>query len=100
MLPLFIVEKLPNSGEVEITGDEARHAISAVRVKVNEMIALTDGHGARATAEVLVVDRKSLHLRIIDHKFHEPSAIKLSVLQALTKGDRARETVKVADLGT
>ena len=95
MLPLFIVEKLPNSGEVEITGDEARHAISAVRVKVNEMIALTDGHGARATAEVLVVDRKSLHLRIIDRKFHEPSAIKLSVLQALTKGDRARETIEL-----
>lgn len=95
MLPLFIVEKLPSSGEVEITGDEARHAISAVRIKVNELISLSDGRGAKATAEVLEVDRKSLRAKIVDHKFKEPSAIKLSVLQALTKGDRARETVEL-----
>ena len=95
MLPLFIVETLPESGEVHITGDEARHAISAVRIKANELIALTDGCGAKATAKVLEVERKSLLVQIVDRQFKEKSEIKLSVLQALTKGDRARETIEL-----
>lgn len=95
MLPVFIVPELPTSGEVEIIGDEARHAISAVRIKLNERISLTDGHGGRAVAEVIELNRKSLRVTIIEHATDHAPYVELSVLQALTKGDRARETVEL-----
>lgn len=95
MLSLFIVDELPTSGEVDVTGDEARHAISAMRIQEGELISLTDGCGAIATAEVKAISRKTLTAKIIDYTFEEPSPTQLTVLQALTKGDRARETVEL-----
>ncbi len=43
MLPVFLVDELPDKGELFVSGDEAHHAISVTRIKVNEIIALTDG---------------------------------------------------------
>jgi 16S rRNA (uracil1498-N3)-methyltransferase len=95
MLPVFLIESLPNGGEVIIDGDEAHHAISVSRVKSGERLALTDGRGARAEVEVLEVGKKSLTARILLREDVPDSEIQLNVLQALTKGDRARETVEL-----
>jgi 16S rRNA (uracil1498-N3)-methyltransferase len=95
MLPLFLVENLPNSGSIEITGDEAKHAISALRIKNGELISVTDGRGGRAEALVTGVNRKTLVIEIENYRLEARSPVKLSVLQALTKGDRARETIEL-----
>ena len=95
MLPLFIVENLPNSGPLEIVGDEAKHAISALRIKAGELISLTDGAGKRAQAQVVQVANKSLIVDINYFEFEAEPKIHLTVVQALTKGDRARETVEL-----
>ncbi|MBU3692041.1 MAG: 16S rRNA (uracil(1498)-N(3))-methyltransferase [Candidatus Nanopelagicaceae bacterium] len=95
MLPLFLVENLPNSGSLEIDGDEAKHAISALRIKEGELISVTDGRGARADALVIGVTRKTIAIEIKSYRFEENSLVKLTVVQALTKGDRARETIEL-----
>ena len=95
MLPVFLIESLPDSGEVVLDGDEAHHAISVSRVKLGEHLALTDGRGARAEVEVIEVTKKSLTARIVLREDIPNSEIQLTVLQALTKGDRARETVEL-----
>lgn len=95
MLPLFIVENLPETGTIEIVGDEAKHAISALRIKAGESISLTDGAGNRANAHVIQVGNKSLTVDISDFAVEAESQIRLTALQALTKGDRARETVEL-----
>ena len=95
MLPVFLVDFLPTNGEVILDGDEARHAISVSRVKVGEHLAFTDGEGARAEVEVIEVKKKSLAARIVFREDIMESETSFAVLQALTKGDRARETVEL-----
>jgi 16S rRNA (uracil1498-N3)-methyltransferase len=95
MLPLFIVDNLPNSGSLEIDGDEAKHAISALRIKSEELISITDGKGGRADAQVISVTRKTFEVEIKNYQLEPNSQVKLAVVQALTKGDRARETIEL-----
>ncbi len=95
MLPLFLVENLPNFGSIEITGEEAKHAISALRIKNGELISVTDGRGGRADALVTGVNRKTLIIEIKNYRLDASSSVKLVVVQALTKGDRARETIEL-----
>lgn len=95
MLNLFLVDELPNSGPLEISGDEAKHAISALRVKVGEEIALSNGMGVRAVGKVVAVGKKNLIVEIQSTVLEEAGLVQLVVVQALTKGDRARETIEL-----
>ena len=95
MLPVFLVDFLPTSGDIILDGDEARHAISVSRVKAGERLAFTDGKGARAEVEVIEVMKRSLTARIVIREEIKESETSLTVLQALTKGDRAREAVEL-----
>ncbi|MGA0112968.1 MAG: 16S rRNA (uracil(1498)-N(3))-methyltransferase [Candidatus Nanopelagicaceae bacterium] len=95
MLPLFIVDNLPNSGSLEIDGDEAKHAISSLRIKNGELISVTDGKGGRADAQVISVTGKTFVVELNNYQQEPSSQIKLTVVQALTKGDRARETIEL-----
>ena len=53
-LPVFLFDApIPSDGtQVELTGPEARHAVTVTRLRVGERIMLVDGRGT--TAEVLV----------------------------------------------
>lgn len=99
MLPLFIVDQIPDRGEVVIEGDEAHHASSVVRIKVGERILVTNGYGRRAEVEVSDINKRNIAARIIDlHDIPRPQTT-LTVIQALTKGDRARETIELLTEG-
>jgi 16S rRNA (uracil1498-N3)-methyltransferase len=95
MLPVFIVDELPDKGEIFVSGDEAHHAINVTRIKVNEIIALTDGKGRRVSVEVTSIAKKSFSAKILTVEDFPVSRIWLTVMQALTKGDRARETIEL-----
>lgn len=95
MFPLFFHSQIPTSGLLELTGDEAAHAISAVRIAVGEKISLTDGAGVKAEAVVTNLQKKSLQANVISYEQQVKSPILLVVAQALTKGDRARETIEL-----
>lgn len=99
MLPLFIVENIPDRGDVVIEGDEAHHAGSVVRVKVGERISVTNGKGRRAEVEILDINKKNIGCRIIDVIDEVRPRTTLTVIQALTKGDRARETIELLTEG-
>ena len=53
-LPVFLFDApIPSDGtQIELTGPEARHAVTVTRLRVGERIMLVDGRGT--TAEVLV----------------------------------------------
>lgn len=95
MLPVFIVDELPDKGELFVSGDEAHHAINVTRIKVNEIIALTDGKGRRVSVEVTSITKRSFSAKVLRVQDFPASQIWLTVMQALTKGDRARETIEL-----
>jgi 16S rRNA (uracil1498-N3)-methyltransferase len=99
MASLYLAEAAADArvgDRVEVTGDEARHALQAARIRVGERIAVGDGRGtiargvvAEAAAGVLAVD--------IDEVVHEPQPRpELWLAQALAKGDRDELAVQAA----
>ena len=99
MLPLFIVEQIPDRGDLVIEGEEAHHAGSVVRVKVGERISVTNGNGRRAEVEILDINKRNIGCRILEVVDEPRSKTILTVVQALTKGDRARETIELLTEG-
>ncbi|MFM8898173.1 MAG: 16S rRNA (uracil(1498)-N(3))-methyltransferase [Actinomycetota bacterium] len=95
MLSVFIVDEIPQSGEIFITGDEAHHAVSVVRISVGDEVMVTDGRGKTAHVKVSSTEKKSLRGAILTTEVIDPSATRITVVQALTKGDRARETIEL-----
>lgn len=98
MLPLFIVENIPDRGDVVIEGDEAHH-VGVARIKVGERISVTNGAGRRAEVEVLDINKRNVGCRILDVIDESRPRTILTVAQALTKGDRARETIELLTEG-
>ena len=95
MLSVFIVDEIPQSGEISIIGDEAHHAVSVVRINVGDEVVVTDGRGSTAHVKVLSAEKKSVRCAILTTEVSNPSATRITVVQALTKGDRARETIEL-----
>lgn len=95
MLSVFIVSDLPETGVVLLDGDEGHHAAKVVRVNVGDDILLTDGRGSKAHVTVTDIHREKVECSIISREFEEMSQSTLTVVQAITKSDRARETIEL-----
>ena len=83
-----------------LTGDEARHLSQVLRMKPGDSVIVFDGHGRRATAEILNVtrDRVSLKLGEISRPLAPLPAITLA--QAIPKGKNMDLIVqKAVELG-
>ena len=99
MFPLFIVDSISDSNSISLPEDEARHAITSLRIKVGEQIAVTDGVGNRAEVRINEVTKREVRGEILTRNFEAPPPVELIVVQALTKGDRARETLELLTEG-
>lgn len=81
---------------VELTGEEARHAIAVARVRVGERIAISDGRGLVVRGAVAAVDRDRLSLDVESVERSEPPTPALWLAQGLAKGDRDELAVQAA----
>lgn len=95
MLSVFIVDEIPDAGEISILGDEAHHAVSVMRIKADDELMVTDGRGKSAHVKVLSTEKKLVRCLILSTEASKASSTRLMVVQALTKGDRARETIEL-----
>jgi len=63
----FFLEDIPATGSgAMLEGEEAHHALHAVRLRVGEIAGLFDGRGKRATARVTATSRHDVSLEILD----------------------------------
>ena len=95
-LPLFLVEpgELPASGRYELGGEEGRHAAKVRRLRVGEHLELADGVGVLAECVVLEVGAGLVVDVLTVHVVPAPSP-RLTVVQALPKGDRGELAVEL-----
>ncbi len=97
-LPVHLVPSLGEVGAgsaVEVTGDEAHHAVAVRRLRVGERVVLTDGRGTAATGTVTSTGKRVFAVEV-DGVRHEPRPDpRLVVVQALPKGDRGELAVEV-----
>lgn len=97
MLTLFFVEDLPTKiGAIyEFVGDDAHHAVRVLRMSAGEVFMLSDGAGAWSEVKVFAVKKKSLEVQVLSTGFQEPLRTNITVVQAIPKGDRAKEAIEL-----
>ena len=81
---------------VELTGSEARHAVTVSRVRVGEALTLGNGRGLVVRGEVIEAAPERLVLLATRVVRHEAPTTRLVLAQALAKGDRDELAVQAA----
>jgi 16S rRNA (uracil1498-N3)-methyltransferase len=101
MLTLFFVSDLPTTvgSTFEFSGDDAGHAIRVLRTQLGDGLALSDGIGAWSIVEVTAIAKKSMTVRVTSSGFEEALPVEFTVAQALTKGDRIKESIELSTAG-
>ena len=97
-LPVHWVASLDDAlvgSMVEVTGDEAHHAVAVRRLRVGEAVVLTDGRGRSVTGPVAATGKRVMSVTVeslVDQPAPEPA---LTVVQAIPKGDRGELAVEM-----
>lgn len=101
-LPVHLVPSLDGllagsavGSTVEVTGDEAHHAVAVRRLRVGEEVVLTDGAGHRVVGAVAETGKRVFKVTVTSAAFDERPAPSFTVVQALPKGDRGELAVEV-----
>jgi 16S rRNA (uracil1498-N3)-methyltransferase len=97
MFTLFFVEDLPTTVGVsyEFANDDANHAIRVLRMQEGAEFMLSDGKGSWSQVVATEVKKKSMQVRVMDSGFQDPLATTITVVQAIPKGDRAKEAIEL-----
>jgi 16S rRNA (uracil1498-N3)-methyltransferase len=97
MFTLFFVANLPTTvgGTYEFANDDANHAIRVLRMQAGAEFMLSDGKGSWSQVKAIEVNKKSMQVQVIDSGFQVPLTTTITVVQALPKGDRAKEAIEL-----
>lgn len=95
MLSLFFVDQLSAGATQELSGDEAHHAVSVMRLTVGEKIKIADGSGNWVSGTITEVGKKNLKIEIADRGRIDFVKPELIVVQAVTKSDRTKELLEL-----
>ncbi|MDI5968015.1 16S rRNA (uracil(1498)-N(3))-methyltransferase [Streptomyces sp. SL13] len=94
--PVFVVPAADLAADhVTVAGAEGRHAVSVRRLRVGEAVVLTDGAGGGAAGTVTAVEGKDrLQVAVTGRRTEAAPVPRLTVVQALPKGDRGELAVE------
>jgi 16S rRNA (uracil1498-N3)-methyltransferase len=101
MLTLFFVEDLPTAvgSRYEFDSEDAHHAIKVLRIAAGEIFNLSDGKGAWSKVSVENVNKKSMTVRVLASGFEEALPQQFTIVQAIPKGDRIKESIEMSTEG-
>ncbi len=97
-LPVHLVPSLEGvvvGAVVEVTGDEAHHAVAVRRLRVGEQVVLTDGEGRSLTGAVTTTGKRVFTVEAALVSSVDRPSPAFTVVQALPKGDRGELAVEV-----
>ena len=101
MLTLFFVDDLPTAvGSIyEFDNEDAFHAIKVLRLSAGEIFRLGNGDGAWSKVVVENVNKKSMTVKVLESGFEEKLAQHFTIIQAVPKGDRVKESIELSTEG-
>ena len=97
-LPVFLSDAVTDvaaGASVVLDGDEGRHAATVMRIRVGEQVVLTDGAGTSATCSVTDAGKSTLTLHTDSVGYAERLTPRVTVVQAIPKGDRGELAVEM-----
>jgi 16S rRNA (uracil1498-N3)-methyltransferase len=80
---------------VTVEGDEAHHAVAARRLRVEERLVLTDGRGTTVLGTLAETGKRHMSVRVQRVETVTEPTPRVTVVQALPKGDRGELAVEV-----
>ena len=92
MLQLFFLDDIEHP---ELTGDNAHHADRVLRMSAGEELLVSNGRGKWAKCAITSITKKSVELKVLETGEEASNPVQISVLQAIPKSDRAKETVEL-----
>lgn len=97
----FFIDQDSISGDTAIiSGPEARHISTVLRLKPGSSIELFDGNGLVYTAQITNVDKSAIKTTIVESHHHQEYAPFLSVVQSMVKGKKMDLIIqKATELG-
>ena len=101
MLTLFFVDKVPTTAGAthEFDSEDAFHAIKVLRIAAGEIFNLSDGAGTWSRVSVNNVNKKSMTVTVLETGFEEALAEQFTIVQAIPKGDRIKESIEMSTEG-
>jgi 16S rRNA (uracil1498-N3)-methyltransferase len=99
VLPLFSITEsliLAVGDSYTLDGPEGKHAAQVRRMRAGEGIQLTNGRGLRAVGKVVSTGSTSLVVEFTEVSQEELPALRITLVQALAKGDRDELAVQAA----
>jgi 16S rRNA (uracil1498-N3)-methyltransferase len=97
MLPLFYVAELPThiNERCRLVGHVGHHIARVLRALPGEEILLSDGKGYWSRVSISGVEKNAVELVVLESGHQAPREISITVVQGITKGDRARENIEL-----
>lgn len=95
--PLFLadLDTPVVGGDVLVTGEEGRHAVVVRRIRVGEVVLVSDGAGTAVRGPVTRVEKAGLAVSVAE-VIHAPEpTVRYVAVQALAKDDRAELAVEM-----
>lgn len=94
--PVFLVRTADlAAARVTVGGAEGHHAAAVRRIREGETVDLSDGLGLRARCTVTAVARDHIVCAVVERKEEPAPRPRLTVVQALPKGDRGELAVEM-----
>ena len=85
---------------LELTGDEAHHALRVLRIKIGERVTVLDGAGHEFICEVREATKRSVTLAVLHKNSSAPLPCQITLLQAVPKAKAMDYIVqKATELG-
>lgn len=93
--PVFLCADL-SADRLVLDGPEGRHAATVRRIRVGEHLDLVDGAGTRVTGTVTATTKDTVTVEVILRVLEPPVSPRITLVQALAKGDRGELAVELA----
>ena len=85
---------------LELSGDDARHALGPLRLRVGDRVTSSDGAGGLAVGRIVRADRGALVVEVEERSGEAPRSPTVRVLMAAPKGERLTWAVqKLTEVG-
>lgn len=90
----------PDSTEIILEGDEARHAIQVLRLIRGDRLVILNGKGDEFVCECIDTDKKILRARVLEKSHREKPVSEITLIQAIPKGKLIEDIIeKAIELG-
>ncbi|MFJ3488319.1 16S rRNA (uracil(1498)-N(3))-methyltransferase [Leifsonia aquatica] len=99
MSSLYLREDLEAAeagARLTLTGPEAKHAATVNRTRPGQMVSIGNGRGLVASGEVVVATGAELTIEVASVRQEERPAPRITLVQALAKGDRDELAIQAA----